>query len=322
MPKSVRRMRPSGSSSTLPGLMSRCTIRARWAAVSASAMAMPICIVRPTGRRPVCVEALAQRLAGHQLHHHGLDVAVVHGVEHRHDRWVREAGHGDRFAPEALDQLRVGRQRRLEQLHGDLAVEHGVGGDPHLGHAADREAPAEAVAPGQGAHVGRRRRRRRHAGLTHREGRLLGRGGAVAAGAASRRSRSGRRHRGGRRAGARDGDERCSATAFWRRLRRRWRTHHVASTRSAPTVSTTPKPDSVVACTVSSVGGATATSPSGVMIVTVSGKVPLARALHRDALLHRLGVERHQDVVVRETTAWGSRGARAPGSVGRCAGGA
>ena len=182
MPKSVRRMRPSGSSSTLPGLMSRWTMRARWAAVRASATAMPDLDGEPDRQPPVGVEALAQRLARDELHHDGFDVAVGHGVEHGDDRRVGEAGDGDGLPPEPLDEAGVRRQRRLEHLHRDLAVEHHVGGDPHLGHAADREAALEAVAPGQRARVGRRRRwRRRHAGLTHRERTLLAAGGAVAA---------------------------------------------------------------------------------------------------------------------------------------------
>jgi hypothetical protein len=83
------------------------------------------------------------------LHHDGLAIAVGHRVENLDDVGVVDAGNGDRLAPEALGDHRVGCEVRLEELDRDLAVQGQVGAQPDLRHPALRDAPLEPVSPGE-----------------------------------------------------------------------------------------------------------------------------------------------------------------------------
>jgi hypothetical protein len=106
------------------------------------------------------VEQLAQRLSRHVLHDHGLVARVAGGVVDGDDGGVVDAGDGDRLAPQPLDEGGVVGQVRVEELDRHLAAEDLVGPEPHLGHAADGEAPVEAVAASQPLRAHRRSRRR------------------------------------------------------------------------------------------------------------------------------------------------------------------
>ena len=91
------------------------------------------------------VEHLAQALALHQLHHDRLATILLEDVVDSDDVGVVEARCGDGFAPEPFRHHGVGGQRGFQPLHGDLAVEREVEGQPHLGHAALGEHALEFV---------------------------------------------------------------------------------------------------------------------------------------------------------------------------------
>ncbi len=101
------------------------------------------------GAQPLLgVEQLAQALAVDQLHHDGLTTVLFEHVVDRDDVRMVEARCGDRLAPESLRDDRVGRERRLEPLDGDLAIEGEVDRQPDLGHAALGEASLQLVPAG------------------------------------------------------------------------------------------------------------------------------------------------------------------------------
>ena len=116
----------------------------------------------------LAVEQLAQALAVDELHHDGLAAVVLEHVVDGDDVRVVQPGDGDRLAPEALGDDRIGGEVRLEPLDGDLAVELDVGGQPHLGHPAVPDPPLEVVAAGEqlDGRVGDGRRRERVAEQT------------------------------------------------------------------------------------------------------------------------------------------------------------
>ena len=149
IPKSVSSTRPSAVTRMLPGLTSRWTKPAWWAASSADGDARAD-VDRQLGAQPgLHVEQLAQALAVDELHHDGLAALVLEDVVDGDDVGVGQPGDGDGLAAEALGDDGVGGQARLEPLEGDLAVERDVGGQPHLGHPALRQSPLEPVAPGE-----------------------------------------------------------------------------------------------------------------------------------------------------------------------------
>ena len=99
------------------------------------------------GAQPLLgVEHLTQALALHQLHHDRLATILLEHVVDSDDVGVVEARGGDGLAPEPFRDHGVGRERGLQPLHGDLAVEREVEGQPHLRHAALGEHALEFVA--------------------------------------------------------------------------------------------------------------------------------------------------------------------------------
>src|SRR5699024_7492910 len=108
--------------------------------------------------RVLGVDELAQGAALHVLHHDvgGGDVGpgdggllLLAGVVHGHDRGMVQRGGAVRLPPEALLEVRVTGQVGAQHLHGDRAVQAGVLGEEHLGHAPGAEDPAQAVASAQ-----------------------------------------------------------------------------------------------------------------------------------------------------------------------------
>ena len=149
MPKSVSSTRPSGVTRMLPGLTSRWTKPARWAASSAAATHVPMWIVS-SGLSRVCTSSSWRRLLpSTSCITTAWRPLVLEDVVDGDDVRVGQPGDGDRLAAEALGDDGVGGEARLEPLEGDLAVEREVGGQPHLGHPALREASLEPVAPGE-----------------------------------------------------------------------------------------------------------------------------------------------------------------------------
>ena len=101
------------------------------------------------GTQPLLlVEQLSQALAIDELHDDCLASVVVDRVVHRDDVWMTQTSDGDGLAAEAFSNDRVGREARLEDLHGDLTTERHVGGEPHLGHAPLRDFSFQAVSLG------------------------------------------------------------------------------------------------------------------------------------------------------------------------------
>ena len=154
MPKSVSLTRPSGVTSTLPGLTSRWTRPAWWACDRAAATARPMTSVSSMPQATRLVEQRPQRPPGHELHHDGGPPVLLDGVVDADDVRVVEAGRGDGLAAEALDDDGVVGQRRLQQLDRDLPIEDRVGRHPHLAHAAVSQSPVEAVPLGEKHRLG------------------------------------------------------------------------------------------------------------------------------------------------------------------------
>jgi hypothetical protein len=98
---------------------------------------------------PVLVEVGPHGGADHQLHDDGVDAVLGEGVVDRDDGGVGQPGGGDGLAPESLDEGMVAGQVRVEDLDGDLAGQHLVGGPPDLGHTARRDRVVQPVPTGQ-----------------------------------------------------------------------------------------------------------------------------------------------------------------------------
>ena len=62
------------------------------------------------------VEERAKRLAVDELHDHGLPALIGHGVVHRHDVRMREAGRCDGFASKSLGHGSIGGEVRFQQF--------------------------------------------------------------------------------------------------------------------------------------------------------------------------------------------------------------
>ena len=158
---------PVGVSMTLAGLMSRCTMPARW--LYSSAARTPDVIRERPPASPACEllgEQLAHGAALDVLHDDvrhldrraaGLGDEVLAAVVDRDDRRVVERRGGLGLAAEPLVELRVPRQVGAQHLDGDGAAEAGVVADVDLGHPAAAEQLAHLVASaeqaGRVAHV-------------------------------------------------------------------------------------------------------------------------------------------------------------------------
>ena len=111
IPKSVTFTCPCGVMSTLPGFTSRCTtplrVRERQRVGDLGGDARGV----DRRERAVGVDHLAQRLAGHVLHHDEGRAVLLAPVVDRDDVRVVQAGGRLRLAAEPLDVGRVGRER-------------------------------------------------------------------------------------------------------------------------------------------------------------------------------------------------------------------
>ncbi len=120
-----------------------------------------VCLVERTGDRgaevdrefgpepPLRVEQLPEALAVDELHHDGLATLVHEHVVDRDDVRVGQPGDGDRFAAEAFGDDGIGGEVGLQPLDRDLAIEIGVGRDPHLGHATLADAALQLISVGE-----------------------------------------------------------------------------------------------------------------------------------------------------------------------------
>src|SRR5260370_29526247 len=154
MLKAVSRGRPSSSSSTFCGFMSRWTMPRRCAYSRAAASAAPRARISLSGRRGAR-NALLQVAASDELHddERRARFGVLAHVEDGNDVRVAQAGGRARLTPKALEEFRVFGKLRMEQLDGDGSVEQRVLGLPDHAHAtagnlADQPIAAAEHPPG------------------------------------------------------------------------------------------------------------------------------------------------------------------------------
>ena len=140
MPKSVILTRPSGVISRLPGLMSRCTSPAAWAACSAAAVCATMSSTLSAGSVALALEDRRERLTGNELHHEVGAAVLLAVVEDVGDALVVDERGVPGLGAEALEEAGVAEVLVLEDLDGDGAPDDEVGGLPHLAHAADGDA--------------------------------------------------------------------------------------------------------------------------------------------------------------------------------------
>jgi hypothetical protein len=99
------------------------------------------------------VEQLSKALAVDELHDDGESTAVAVGVFDRvidgHDVGMTQLGDRDRLTAEPLGDNWIGRECRLQQLHGDLPGQRQIGRQPDLGHATLREPSFQLVTLGE-----------------------------------------------------------------------------------------------------------------------------------------------------------------------------
>ena len=146
IPKSTTLTRPSGSSITFPGLMSRWIRPRSCAAASARAMSTATATRLGLRHRTVAPEPVGERLALDELGHDVVGAVVRPAVEHGDDVRVAQPGRGAGLALEPLDELTVAVERGREDLDRHLASELAVEPLVDLGHAALAEHRPELVA--------------------------------------------------------------------------------------------------------------------------------------------------------------------------------
>ena len=146
-PKSATLTTPSMPMSTFSGLMSRCTMPARWAAVSPASTGSSTANASADGQPAAGVQQVAQRAAADQLHDQEDQALVGALVADRDDVGVAEHRRGAGLAGEPVDERGVVDQVVGHDLDRDRAVQPQVGGRVDRRHAAAREPLLEAVAP-------------------------------------------------------------------------------------------------------------------------------------------------------------------------------
>ena len=151
MPKSVTSTRPSAHSRMFAGLMSRWTSPAGGRRRARRRPGRRSPRTSADVERAVLVEAGPQGGAADQLHDDGLDALVPERVVDGHDRRVGEAGRGDGLGSEPAHERAVGGEVGVEDLDRDPSGQDLVGGLPHLGHAAGRDAAGEPIPTGEEA---------------------------------------------------------------------------------------------------------------------------------------------------------------------------
>ena len=152
-PKSARSGRPAESRRTFPGLTSRWRIPFAWAWSSAAAIAASQGTASAGGTGPR--DPLLQRAPGDEGHDEVRDLLPLEGrrpeVVDGEDVRVLEPGHEAGLAEEALGEGRVGRDRVVDDLDGDRAVEGLVLGPPDFRHPAGAGALEEAISTQEGS---------------------------------------------------------------------------------------------------------------------------------------------------------------------------
>ena len=147
IPKSVTLARPSSSTITLWGLMSRC-MTPLLVREAGGAQDLDDDVDRAVRRhRRLLADELLERAAVEELHRDVVGAVPLAAVEDADDVGVLEAGGRGGLAAEALDELLVLGEAAVEQLQRHPAAELLVLGAVDVGHAARAEAVEHPVAP-------------------------------------------------------------------------------------------------------------------------------------------------------------------------------
>ena len=159
MPKSASLAVPRSGTMTLPGLTSRWTIPAAWAASSALAIWAPISATRSTGSGPLDADQVGQRRRVDQLHDDEGAAPVLDDVVQGDRGRVVEPGGGPRLPHHprlGRAPLLLGHGRREHHfLDRDLATQDRILGTPDNAHPSPPEGGSERVAIGDQAVRGR-----------------------------------------------------------------------------------------------------------------------------------------------------------------------
>jgi hypothetical protein len=141
----------SGTRKMFSGLRSRWTMPRPWAACSDAATWRRIRSASSGASRPKRLRPRVEGLALEELHDDvGAAVGVVAEVEDLHDAGIGDRGRGAGLVEEPLDDVLVGRQRRLQHLDRGAASEQRVLGQVDRAHAALPELLDDAVRDKQG----------------------------------------------------------------------------------------------------------------------------------------------------------------------------
>src|SRR5829696_4210921 len=135
MPKSSTLTPPSEVRKTLPGLTSRWTTPARWAASRASATAATTRAASAGSIGTGAGDPLGQALALQQLHDQVGTAPVLAEVEHPGDGRVLQPAGRPRLPAQPLGRPAVDGERAAEHLDRHRPVEQQVPGHPDLAHA-------------------------------------------------------------------------------------------------------------------------------------------------------------------------------------------
>ena len=136
-PKSSNRT-PVSVSMTFPGLRSRWTIPARWAATRALAIwsAVITASARLSGPRPSRIASVSPATV---LHDQVVQIFLLADVEQRADVRMRQRGNGPRLAFEPSTGIGTPNELRRQHLDGNGLIEAGITCAIHLAHAARPE---------------------------------------------------------------------------------------------------------------------------------------------------------------------------------------
>ena len=146
IPKSVTLTRPSSSTITLCGLMSRWMTPRLWAKRAARRIWIVMSTARAGSSGALLAHELLERASLEELHRDVVGAVPLAAVEHLHDVGVLQAGGRRRLAAEALDELVVLGEAPVQHLQRDLAAELRVLGAVHVGHPAGADARHDLVA--------------------------------------------------------------------------------------------------------------------------------------------------------------------------------
>ena len=150
IPKSVTFTVPSVARRMFPGLTSRCTRPARWAAARAEATSAPISAARRGSRAPSLRRTSRRLRPSTKFHDDEVGVAGLAPVVDPDDVGVGEVGGGLGLSPEPLDEGFVVGELGVEDLDRHLPTKQGVLAQIDVGHPAAGQMRREVITLGKG----------------------------------------------------------------------------------------------------------------------------------------------------------------------------